>query len=168
MNRYGYCRTDSGQSIAEAVDRVSRDIYQNALAGHLQPLWIVDGGISELHVPGSVPLGVQKGAAFRKAEIDLQSGQSVLLFTDGLVEAENETSGQFTKGRLMDFLKRSAGPRGGKACGSTSKTGAVPVRPTTISRSWRCGGIRPRRGRTMRFESGPLGKKKDCIVRIDG
>jgi serine phosphatase RsbU (regulator of sigma subunit) len=87
---------------------------QYALAGHLQPLWIVDGGISELHLPGGVPLGVQKGATFQKSEIVLQNGQSVLLFTDGLVEAENETGDQFAKDRLMDFLNRCEGPPWGK------------------------------------------------------
>jgi sigma-B regulation protein RsbU (phosphoserine phosphatase) len=87
---------------------------QYALAGHLQPLWMVDGGISELHLPGGVPLGVQKGATFRKAEIFLKSGQSVLLFTDGLVEAENESGEQFAKDRLMDFLKRCGGPPWGQ------------------------------------------------------
>jgi len=88
---------------------------QYALAGHLQPLWIADGGISELHVPGGVPLGVQKGATFRKAETVLQNGQSVLLFTDGLVEAENDTGEQFTKDRLMAFLKRCKGPPWGQS-----------------------------------------------------
>ena len=87
---------------------------QYALAGHLQPLWIVDGHITDLPLPGDVPLGVRKGAQFQKEEIVLGLGQSVLLFTDGLVEAENEDGAQFTTRRLVDFLKTGDGPPWGE------------------------------------------------------
>ena len=87
---------------------------QYALAGHFQPMWIVDGDISDLPLSGGVPLGIQKGAQFQKGEIVLGNGQSVLLFTDGLVEAENDTGEQFNKNRLVDFLATSDGPPWGE------------------------------------------------------
>jgi len=88
--------------------------FQYALAGHPQPLWIVDGNISELPLSGGVPLGIQKGAKYQKGSITLGKGQSVLLLTDGLVEAENESGEQFTKSRLVDHLKTCQGPPWGK------------------------------------------------------
>jgi phosphoserine phosphatase RsbU/P len=83
---------------------------QYALAGHLQPLWTVGDDIAELPLLGGVPLGVHQGARYQKEEIVLEVGQSVLLFTDGVVEAENEAGEQFTKSRLVDYLKTSEGP----------------------------------------------------------
>ena len=88
---------------------------QYALAGHLQPLWIHEGGISDLPLSGGVPLGVQKGAQYQKGEFVLGNGQSILLFTDGLVEAENEAGEQFTNNRLVDYLKTCDGPPWGES-----------------------------------------------------
>jgi serine phosphatase RsbU (regulator of sigma subunit) len=88
---------------------------QYALAGHLQPLWIVDGDIPDLPSPGGVPLGIQKGAKYQKGDIVLGTGQSVLLFTDGLVEAENESGEHFTKSRLINYLETRKGPPWGKS-----------------------------------------------------
>jgi sigma-B regulation protein RsbU (phosphoserine phosphatase) len=88
---------------------------QCALAGHLQPLWIVDGNIPDLPLSAGVPLGIQKGAKYQKGEIVLGNGQSILLFTDGLVEAENESGEQFTKSRLLHHLETCKGPPWGKS-----------------------------------------------------
>jgi len=88
---------------------------QYALAGHLQPLWIAGGSISDLPLSGGVPLGIQKGAQYQKGDIILGNGQSVLLFTDGLVEAENESGEHFTKRRLVRHLKTCEGPPWGKS-----------------------------------------------------
>ena len=88
---------------------------QYALAGHLQPLWIVDGHITDLPSSGGVPLGIHKGATYQKGDRVLGNGQSVLLFTDGLVEAENESGEQFSKSRLVYHLKTCEGPPWGKS-----------------------------------------------------
>jgi serine phosphatase RsbU (regulator of sigma subunit) len=88
---------------------------QYALAGHLQPLWIADGNISDFPLSGGVPLGIQNGVTYQKGDIVLGNGQSILLFTDGLVEAENESGEQFTKSRLVNHLKTCEGPPWGKS-----------------------------------------------------
>jgi sigma-B regulation protein RsbU (phosphoserine phosphatase) len=87
---------------------------QYALAGHLQPLWIVDGAIHDLPLSGGLSLGIQTGAQYHKGEILLEHGQSVLLFTDGLVEAENEAGEQYTRSRLAAYLKTCDGPPWGE------------------------------------------------------
>jgi serine phosphatase RsbU (regulator of sigma subunit) len=87
---------------------------QYASAGHLLPLWIVDGSASDLPLSGGVPLGIQKGTKYQKGKFVLGVRQSVLLFTDGLVEAESEDGKQFTRRRLVDYLKTSEGPPWGR------------------------------------------------------
>lgn len=108
------CRlmADEGYFATAALIRYwpSSGRLQYTLAGHLQPLWIVDGEISDLVLPGGVSLGIQKGAQYQQGEIVLGYGQSVLLFTDGLVEAENESGAQYTRSRLVDFLRACDGP----------------------------------------------------------
>jgi serine phosphatase RsbU (regulator of sigma subunit) len=88
---------------------------QYALAGHLQPLWLADGSITDLPSSGGMPLGIQRGAKYQKGDIVLGNGQSVLLFTDGLIEAENESGEQFTRSRLFYYLKSCKGPPWGKS-----------------------------------------------------
>lgn len=88
---------------------------QYALAGHLQPLWILDGNVLDLPLLGGMPLGIQKDAKYQKGDIILGNGQSVLLFTDGVVEAENESGEQFTHSRLSHHLKTCEGPPWGKS-----------------------------------------------------
>jgi phosphoserine phosphatase RsbU/P len=110
------------------------------LAGHFQPLWIVDGKIVELPLSGGMPLGVQKGVQYQKGEIVLENGQSVLLFTDGLVEAETEGGEQFTKSRLVDYLEGCDGPPWGEGLLQRIEAwrgGCAPNDDLTLLEVWR-------------------------------
>jgi serine phosphatase RsbU (regulator of sigma subunit) len=87
---------------------------QLAMGGHLQPLWIADTGIRNLpHIKG-ISLGVTRDAHYEKKEILLAPGESILLFTDGVIEAENEDNELFGNARLVVFLKDANGPPWGK------------------------------------------------------
>ena len=86
---------------------------QLALGGHLQPLWIIDDGIGNLPQMNGISLGVMPNALFEKHEILLSPGESVLLFTDGVIEAENEDKELFGNNRLVRYIKDNKGsPRG--------------------------------------------------------
>ena len=87
---------------------------QFALAGHLQPLWIVESGIGNLPQLNGISLGVKQDAKYEKKEIFLSPGESVLLFTDGVIEAENETMRLFGNDRLIRYIKDTKGPPWGK------------------------------------------------------
>ncbi|MGV7223291.1 MAG: PP2C family protein-serine/threonine phosphatase [Nitrospinales bacterium] len=78
---------------------------QLALGGHLQPLWVVDGGIGNMPHLNGISLGVTPDAHFDKKEITLSPGESVLLFSDGLVEAENEEKELYGNERLVRYIK---------------------------------------------------------------
>ena len=44
----------------------------------------------------------------------LSPGESILFFTDGVIEAENEDNELFGNERLIDFIKGTKGPPWGK------------------------------------------------------
>jgi sigma-B regulation protein RsbU (phosphoserine phosphatase) len=87
---------------------------QLALGGHLQPLWIVDDGIGNLPQLNGISLGVMPNVLFEKQEIMLSPGESVLLFTDGVIEAENENKELFGNNRLIRYIKENKGSPKGK------------------------------------------------------
>jgi serine phosphatase RsbU (regulator of sigma subunit) len=87
---------------------------QLALAGHLQPLWIVEGEIGNCPQLNGVSLGITPDVRYEKKEILLSPGESLLLFSDGVVEAENESNELFGNKRLVDFVQNAKGPPWGK------------------------------------------------------
>ncbi len=87
---------------------------QLTLGGHLQPLWIVESGIGNLPQLNGISLGITPDVHYEKKEILLSPGESVLLFTDGLIEAENEDNELFGNDRLVGYIKDTKGPPWGK------------------------------------------------------
>lgn len=76
-----------------------RLVYVNA--GHPPPLVIrPDGSSWPLPLTGGVALGVMDGIAYPQAEIQLNEGDLVLLFTDGVTEAYSEQGQEFTEAAL--------------------------------------------------------------------
>jgi serine phosphatase RsbU (regulator of sigma subunit) len=73
-------------------------------AGHVPALVIApDGAVRELHPTGPV-LGVLPEQVFAAGEGSLERGQSIFVFTDGLVEARSPGGEAFGAGRLRDAL----------------------------------------------------------------
>ncbi|RKE20533.1 SpoIIE family protein phosphatase [Streptomyces sp. TLI_171] len=61
-----------------------------ARAGHPQPVRIGAGGAGELELPGGPPLGVLAQVRYPLAEARLAPGETLLAYTDGLVEVRDE------------------------------------------------------------------------------
>ena len=113
---------------------------QIALAGHLQPMWIAEGGIGDLPPINGVSLGVAPDLRYAKKEIVLSAGESILLFTDGIIEAENADNVLFGNDRLLDSIMSTKGPPWGKALLSSVRQwqGEAPVSDDlTILEIWR-------------------------------
>ena len=87
---------------------------QLTLGGHLQPLWMVKGNVGNLPQLEGISLGVTPDAKYEKKDILLSPGESVLFFTDGVVEAENENQELFGNDRLVGYLENAKGPPWGK------------------------------------------------------
>jgi serine phosphatase RsbU (regulator of sigma subunit)/putative methionine-R-sulfoxide reductase with GAF domain len=73
-------------------------------AGHNPPLLFRKNRVLELG-EGEMVLGIFPGIERREFELDLQEGDLLILYTDGVSEAENPAGDQFTAERLKTFLK---------------------------------------------------------------
>ncbi len=83
---------------------------QFAVAGHLQPLWITENNIGNLPQSNGISLGVKPDAKYEKKEIFLSPGESILLFTDGVIEAQNDDNILYGNDRLVSYIKDKQGP----------------------------------------------------------
>lgn len=81
-------------------------VYANA--GHDLPYRHMKVGVSELRATG-MPLGLMPGMSYEEKEIMLSHGESVLFYSDGLVEAHNANREMFGFPRLMELLEKHAG-----------------------------------------------------------
>ncbi|MBV9070552.1 MAG: serine/threonine-protein phosphatase, partial [Acidobacteria bacterium] len=64
-------------------------LIEYANAGHTPPIWVRNDGVEEL-VETDLVLGVVTRADFREQKLQLAPGDALVLFTDGVTEAENE------------------------------------------------------------------------------
>jgi sigma-B regulation protein RsbU (phosphoserine phosphatase) len=84
------------------------DVHEHTLAftnaGHNSPLLLrQNGNCARLEVGGSV-LGVFAEAVYGEAEVKLESGDRLILFTDGLTEAMNDRGELFGEEGLFELL----------------------------------------------------------------
>ena len=77
-------------------------------AGHPLPMLVRNGSFGgSLHCPPSRPLGLG-GPVVEVSEHQLQRGDRVLFYTDGITEARSSEGAFFGDERLADFLVRAA------------------------------------------------------------
>ena len=76
-----------------------------ASAGHPAPIVLpAEGKAFQPAIPRTPALGLLENAMFRESEIRLESGMKLMLFTDGLTEAQDATGDEIGSARIMDFL----------------------------------------------------------------
>ena len=76
-------------------------------AGHINPVLVSPTGVREISGLKGVSLGVMEEVDYELAELVLGPGESLLLFSDGVSEAENARVEQFGYQRLIDQLSTS-------------------------------------------------------------
>jgi serine phosphatase RsbU (regulator of sigma subunit)/anti-sigma regulatory factor (Ser/Thr protein kinase) len=77
-----------------------------ANAGHNLPYLHGQSGVSELRATG-MPLGLMPGMQYEEAEVTIQPGESILLTSDGLIEAHNAGREMFGFERTQDIIAGS-------------------------------------------------------------
>ena len=75
----------AGTVVCGLYDAGSR-VLRWARAGHLPPILVRGGTATTVPLPGGVLLGLDPEAEYEEAELQLRSGDVLLLFTDGLIE----------------------------------------------------------------------------------
>jgi serine phosphatase RsbU (regulator of sigma subunit)/anti-sigma regulatory factor (Ser/Thr protein kinase) len=89
------------------LDPVSgRLVYANA--GHDLPYRRMKRGADELRATG-MPLGLLPGMVYEEKETIVEPGETVVFYSDGLVEAHNPVREMFSFGRLQDLVASHAG-----------------------------------------------------------
>jgi hypothetical protein len=111
MNRYACSNSQGGLRFTTAFlaeyDQVRRTFtYINA--GHNNPiLRRANGQVERLDV-GGLPFGILAEAKYDSAEVTLAPGDWLVIFTDGLVEAENARQEDYSEARLLKAIEAGA------------------------------------------------------------
>ncbi len=77
-------------------------------AGHYAPLLVRDGNTPGLEATG-LPLGLFCSSPYGVRSVQLEPGESLILFTDGLTEARNKSGEEYGTARLKALLGRQRG-----------------------------------------------------------
>jgi serine phosphatase RsbU (regulator of sigma subunit)/anti-sigma regulatory factor (Ser/Thr protein kinase) len=85
-----------------------RGCLRYANAGHCLPYLTTAAGVTQLHATG-MPLGALPDMQYEEHETVLAPGDSLLLYSDGLVEAHNPAGEMFGFPRLKQIVERSRG-----------------------------------------------------------
>ena len=81
-------------------------IFSNA--GHNPPILLHRDGTVDHLIDGGVALGVLPDARYEERPVALAAGDVLVLYTDGVSEAENATGEQFGEMRLEEVVRRNA------------------------------------------------------------
>lgn len=85
-------------------DSTRRLLYTNA--GHLPPLLVRGDQVQALGVGGSV-VGLFPDSDYEQETVELQPGDWLVAYTDGITEAENSYGEEYGSERLLRFLQRT-------------------------------------------------------------
>jgi len=108
LNHYACAHSLGGQRFTTAVlaeyDPATRRLsYVNA--GHNSPVIRCANSSTERLESGSLPLGITPEATFPSSDVTLQTGDTLVLFTDGVVEAFNTSGEEFSDNRWLNIIR---------------------------------------------------------------
>ncbi len=108
LNRYACAHSLDGRRFTTAVlaeyePAARRLSYVNA--GHNAPILRRKNGDMEKLDIGGVPLGIVSSASYETSAKDLQPGDALIFFTDGVVEAFDENGAEFGNERWLAAIR---------------------------------------------------------------
>jgi phosphoserine phosphatase RsbU/P len=108
MNRYACSNSQGGLRFTTAFLAEYDPIYRTLNyinAGHNNPiLRRAEGKIERLDV-GGLPFGIMPEAKYESAAVTVAPGDWLIIFTDGLVEAENARQDEYGEARLLTAIE---------------------------------------------------------------
>ncbi len=78
-------------------------------AGHNAPVLVQKQGTKMLDVLPNLPLGIVGGFEYKGQQMQVQRGETLFLYTDGLTEAENVSHTQYGEQRMLQTLAAAEG-----------------------------------------------------------
>lgn len=76
-------------------------------AGHNPPLIVHSAGTVEQLASGGLPLGIKRDAEYREGRTQLQPGDVLVIYSDGVTEAVSPTGEEFGPTRLYEVVSRN-------------------------------------------------------------
>ena len=125
------CEAKSFASLIFLEVSSSSDTIHYFNAGHFPPLLVRSGKVQTL-AKGGPALGLTPRSTFEELDFKCEKGDWVLLYSDGITEAFNETGEFFGEQRLISFLERVDGKDSrviGEALLAEIKLFQGPVKP---------------------------------------
>jgi phosphoserine phosphatase RsbU/P len=118
VNRYACEQSNQGRRfttafLAELDPATGALEYVNA--GHNWPVLRRGSGAVERLEAGGVPLGISSTLPYQSGATHLAPGDLLLIFTDGLVEAEDEREQEYGEERMLAVVKSLAGATANEA-----------------------------------------------------
>jgi len=112
MNNYACCNSQGGLRFTTAFIgeyQPGPGVLSYINAGHNNPVLRRSSGAIERLDAGGLPLGIQQNANYASGEVTLVSGDWLIIFTDGLVEAVNGADEEYGEQRMIAVLTANAG-----------------------------------------------------------
>ena len=112
VNRYSCSNSQGGVRFTTAffaeLDAATGEIvYVNA--GHNVPFLRKKSGVVERLEAGGVPIGIFAETSYERGTTRLEAGDWLVIFTDGIVEAENAKTEEYGETELIRLVDREAG-----------------------------------------------------------
>ena len=111
MNKYACSNSQGGLRFTTAFLAEydpARRTFHYINAGHNNPILRRSNGSIERLDVGGLPLGIQPEAKYESASVTLAPGDWLIIFTDGLVEAENARQEEYGETQLLSVINSAA------------------------------------------------------------
>jgi len=111
MNKYACSNSQGGLRFTTAFLAeydAARRVFTYINAGHNNPILRRSNGSIERLDAGGLPIGIQPEAKYESASVALAPGDWLIIFTDGLVEAENARQEEYGETRLLGTIAAGA------------------------------------------------------------
>jgi serine phosphatase RsbU (regulator of sigma subunit) len=105
VNKFLCRHSEVGRYATMFIGIVGRDgMLEYIKAGHPSPLLLRKGQVTELYNEGSFPVGLIPEASYESARLQLEPEDTLVLFSDGVTEAENVNHDLFEVSGLSQAL----------------------------------------------------------------
>jgi sigma-B regulation protein RsbU (phosphoserine phosphatase) len=109
-NRRMLADTRSGLfvTVFYAILDPSTGVMTYANAGHNPPFMLVKGGNTRLLSRTGTPIGIFTEATWEQAQVKFSPGDSLVIYTDGIIDAHNDSEEPFGETRLLDTIQTNS------------------------------------------------------------